>query len=269
MTFFRYLFVSDLDGQKGRNKLCESSGKLQPRGNQNGMLLIRKYISDLRMTREKSVPNWPFRIKHKTVNRCLFEHLESWSFFFSLIDFFLSSSKNRTRVNLVDFFFVYVARKSQEVEIMSQLVSNINTTLEVIVSPSANMTNVNDSRNSTENPLCLLNRYCETQDDYIDSLYEEIYPSTGKWILIVVYIVTFIVGLVGNTLVCFAIWRNPNMRTVTNIYIVNLSVADLAVILVCLPSTLVVDVTLTWFFGTAFCKINMFIMVSSIHKKIT
>lgn len=221
------------------------------------------------MSWEKSVANWPVRLKHKTSNIwCLFEHLESCSFF-PLPDSFYPAVKTERESTWWTFCRRSKKKKekNQEVEIMSQLLSNINTTLEVIVSQSVNMTTVNDSRNSTENPLCLLNRYCETQDDYIDSLYEEIYPSTGKWILIVVYIVTFIVGLVGNTLVCFAIWRNPNMRTVTNIYIVNLSVADFAVILVCLPSTLVVDVTLTWFFGTAFCKINMFLMVSSIPKK--
>lgn len=120
---------------------------------------------------------------------------------------------------------------------------------------------VNGSENTT-NPLCELNAYCEPVEDYVDRLYEDIYPDTGKWILIAVYIITFIVGLVGNVLVCFAIWRNPNMRTVTNIYIVNLSLADLAVIIVCLPSVLLQDVTLTWFFGTFFCKISLFLMVS-------
>ena len=116
---------------------------------------------------------------------------------------------------------------------------------------------------STTDPLCLLNAHCVPMEDYIDSVYDSIYPTAGYWVLIAVYIITFLIGLVGNVLVCFAIWRNRNMRTVTNIYIVNLSVADLGVVLVCMPSLLLVDITLTWFFGTFMCKVILFLTVST------
>lgn len=118
------------------------------------------------------------------------------------------------------------------------------------------------ANNDTNSSLCDLNEYCEPMEDYYDRMYDSIFPDTGQWILIAGYIVTFFVGLFGNCLVCFAILRNKNMRTVTNIFIMNLSVADLAVIIVCLPSTLLVDVTLTWFLGTPLCKIHVSLMVS-------
>lgn len=124
------------------------------------------------------------------------------------------------------------------------------------------MEDSNTSDNATNNSLCDLNYYCENMEDYLDRMYDKIFPDPGEWVLIAVYFVTFMVGLIGNSLVCFAIWRNKHMRTVTNIFIVNLSVADLAVIIVCLPSTLLVDVTLTWFLGTVLCKIHVFLMVS-------
>ena len=117
--------------------------------------------------------------------------------------------------------------------------------------------------NTTESPLCALNSYCETMDDYFDRLNAYIYPEPFEWGLIVLYIITFLVGLVGNSLVCFAVWRNTKMRTITNMFIVNLSVADLGVIIICLPSTLLVDVTETWFLGTTFCKTHLFLMVST------
>jgi len=125
-----------------------------------------------------------------------------------------------------------------------------------------NTSTVNNTPNVS---LCDYNEYCEPLEDYYDRMFETIFPDTGEWILISVYFITFLVGLVGNSLVCFAIWRNKNMRTVTNIFIVNLSVADLAVIIVCLPSTLLVDVTLTWFLGTVLCKIHVFIMVGAAY----
>lgn len=118
--------------------------------------------------------------------------------------------------------------------------------------------------NTTESPLCALNGFCEPMEDYWDRLDAYIYPEPFEWGLIVLYIVTFFVGLIGNSLVCFAIWRNTKMRTITNIFIVNLSVADLGVIIICLPSTLLVDVTETWFLGTPFCKIHLFLMTVSV-----
>jgi 7 transmembrane receptor (rhodopsin family) len=66
---------------------------------------------------------------------------------------------------------------------------------------------------------------------------------------------------VGNALVCIAVY-NPTMRTVTNIFIVNLAVADFFVILFCLPPTVVWDVTETWFMGKAMCKVITYFQVN-------
>lgn len=51
------------------------------------------------------------------------------------------------------------------------------------------------------------------------------------------------------------------MRTVTNIFIVNLAVADFFVILFCLPPTVVWDVTETWFMGEVMCKVVLYFQV--------
>ena len=44
-------------------------------------------------------------------------------------------------------------------------------------------------------------------------------PTPSEWILIIVYLLVFIVGICGNFLVCFAVWKNHSMRTVTNYFI--------------------------------------------------
>lgn len=44
-------------------------------------------------------------------------------------------------------------------------------------------------------------------------------PTPFEWILIMVYLVVFVVGIGGNFLVCFAVWKNHSMRTVTNYFI--------------------------------------------------
>jgi hypothetical protein len=92
---------------------------------------------------------------------------------------------------------------------------------------------------------------------------EYIRPGAFIYVLIVLYIIVFIIGLVGNFLVCFAVWRNHHMRTVTNYFIVNLAVADFMVILFCLTPTLLEDVRHTWYFGAVLCKILKYLQVSS------
>ncbi|KAG6457360.1 hypothetical protein O3G_MSEX010254, partial [Manduca sexta] len=58
----------------------------------------------------------------------------------------------------------------------------------------------------------------------------------------VAYLLVFVVGLVGNCFVIAVVYRSPRMRTVTNYFIVNLAVADILVIVFCLPATLMSNI---------------------------
>lgn len=58
----------------------------------------------------------------------------------------------------------------------------------------------------------------------------------------VAYCIVFIVGLIGNSFVIAVVLRAPRMRTVTNYFIVNLAIADILVIVFCLPATLMSNV---------------------------
>jgi hypothetical protein len=55
-------------------------------------------------------------------------------------------------------------------------------------------------------------------------------------------VVVFVVGLIGNSCVIAVVYRSPRMRTVTNFFIVNLAVADVLVIVFCLPATLMSNI---------------------------
>lgn len=65
------------------------------------------------------------------------------------------------------------------------------------------------------------------------------------------------------SVVCLAVWRNHHMRTVTNYFIVNLSLADVLVTAICLPASLLVDITESWLFGHALCKVIPYLQVRS------
>ncbi|KAL4716475.1 hypothetical protein ACJJTC_015903 [Scirpophaga incertulas] len=118
---------------------------------------------------------------------------------------------------------------------------------------------------ATEEPCVGYKEYCNlTKDEYVTMLQDYIYPQTYEWVLIATHSTVFIIGLVGNALVCIAVYRNHTMRTVTNYFIVNLAAADFMVILFCLPPTVLWDVTETWFLGNALCKILLYFQSVSV-----
>lgn len=63
-------------------------------------------------------------------------------------------------------------------------------------------------------------------------------PSVAA-VFTVSYLLIFVVCMLGNGVVCFIVLRSRNMRTVTNLFILNLAVSDLLVGIFCMPTTLV------------------------------
>ncbi|CAL4124572.1 unnamed protein product, partial [Meganyctiphanes norvegica] len=55
----------------------------------------------------------------------------------------------------------------------------------------------------------------------------------------IAYVTVFMMGVVGNSFVVAVVVRTHQMRTVTNVFIANLAVADLLVNVLCLPFTLI------------------------------
>ncbi|XP_034947917.1 orexin receptor type 1-like [Chelonus insularis] len=124
---------------------------------------------------------------------------------------------------------------------------------------SSNMTNGNSN---CSNNLCI------NDEEYIDLIADFLRPNLYDWILITMHIIVFVCGILGNMLVCIAVYRNRSMRTVTNYFIVNLAIADLMVIIFCLPSTVLWDVYETWFLGEKLCKIIPYLQTVSVSVSI-
>lgn len=56
---------------------------------------------------------------------------------------------------------------------------------------------------------------------------------------VLLYTLVCVVCVGGNTLVCVVVLTNRDMRSVTNLFILNLAVSDLLVGVVCVPTTLI------------------------------
>ena len=56
--------------------------------------------------------------------------------------------------------------------------------------------------------------------------------------LMCLYSVVFVIGLIGNCMVITVIAKYKHMRTVTNLFFLNLAIGDLLVVVICMPFTL-------------------------------
>ncbi|XP_063594373.1 tachykinin-like peptides receptor 99D [Penaeus indicus] len=68
----------------------------------------------------------------------------------------------------------------------------------------------------------------------------------------------------GNLIVIWIVMANRRMRTVTNIFLVNLSVADTMVSTLNVVFNFTYMLNLHWQFGLVYCKISQFVSILSI-----
>jgi len=108
---------------------------------------------------------------------------------------------------------------------------------------------------------CLGIQQCMTVEDCSERITRHVAPGAIEWFIIAIYIAIFLIGLLGNGLVCFVVVRTSHMRTVVNIFIVNLAIADFLVLLVCLPPSVLADTTESWYLGGVMCKVVIFLQV--------
>ncbi len=94
--------------------------------------------------------------------------------------------------------------------------------------------------------------------NYTANVSDQSMPFQGSSTMItaVISFTVFMVGLTGNTLAIYVVLRYAKMKTVTNIYILNLAVADELYILG-LPFLTTQNVLSYWPFGSFLCRVVM------------
>lgn len=88
----------------------------------------------------------------------------------------------------------------------------------------------------------------------VNSTMEDMCPQAGtpisNVVFMMLYAIVFIIGLTGNTLVIYVVLRFSNMQTVTNMYILNLAIAD-ECFLIGIPFLITTMNMGHWIFGRA------------------
>jgi len=111
------------------------------------------------------------------------------------------------------------------------------------------------------------NIMCFNESDYAE--YESwVSVDEFEMFAISLNIIVFVAGIMGNLLVFIAVTTTKSMQSVTNIFIVNLAMADMLVMLFCAPPSVIWDVTNTWFFGSLMCKIVIYIQDISVSVSV-
>ncbi|GFO25136.1 orexin receptor type 2 [Plakobranchus ocellatus] len=125
--------------------------------------------------------------------------------------------------------------------------------------------NFGDFFSSNETPSVL------TTDRYdVPVLYEDVsdmfYQHEDPFVifLIIVYVIAFAVGFMGNMFVILVVLRHRHMRTLTNVFFLNLTIGDFMVTVICIPITLGNYVYLDWIYGDLMCKVTPFLQSTAV-----
>ncbi|XP_064605777.1 galanin receptor type 1-like [Liolophura sinensis] len=96
--------------------------------------------------------------------------------------------------------------------------------------------------------------------------YEDLHNLRMPWIheahflpTVIVYGVTFLIGIIGNSLVIFAMVGDKLSRSVTSSFLVSLALADIVFLVVCVPYETAKYFIGHWAIGTVLCKLVGFI----------
>uniref|UniRef100_A0A1I8PI39 Gastrin/cholecystokinin type B receptor n=1 Tax=Stomoxys calcitrans TaxID=35570 RepID=A0A1I8PI39_STOCA len=82
--------------------------------------------------------------------------------------------------------------------------------------------------------------------------------------LILCYSTILLFAIVGNLLVIIILAQNRRMRTITNVFLLNLAISDILLGVFCMPVTLVGTLLRNFIFGEYFCKLIQFSQAASV-----
>ncbi|XP_074855612.1 neuropeptide FF receptor 1 [Carettochelys insculpta] len=98
------------------------------------------------------------------------------------------------------------------------------------------------------------------------SYYQHSSPIAAMFIL--AYIFIFLMCMIGNILVGVIVLKNRQMRTVTNMFILNLAISDLLVGIFCMPTTLLDNLITGWPFDNVMCKMSGLVQGMSVSSSV-
>ena len=78
------------------------------------------------------------------------------------------------------------------------------------------------------------------------------------WIETGLFAIINVAAFVGNLSVCYAVYRNQRLRTLSNMFVVTLAISDIFMSTCCMPFSVATLIRGQWIFGEAFCRFHGF-----------
>lgn len=103
-----------------------------------------------------------------------------------------------------------------------------------------------DNATKIDKNLSLLIINQQQQQSWIHNIMARVFP---------LYLIIFLLAVVGNVLVILTLVQNKRMRTVTNLFLLNLAFSDLLLGIFCMPFTLVGMLLRDFIFGELMCRL--------------
>ena len=86
-------------------------------------------------------------------------------------------------------------------------------------------------------------------------------PISLQWTLRLLYITVFLIGIVGNLVVCIAVIKRKRLRSSNNLFTFNLAYADLIVVIIYVPTQMTAfENNHNWALGDTMCRIAYIII---------
>lgn len=101
-------------------------------------------------------------------------------------------------------------------------------------------------------------RQNQTADDIIDN-------KVVQALFFILYTAIFVLGIFGNVLVCYVVFRNKAMQTVTNLFITNLALSDILLCVLAVPFTPLYTFLGKWVFGKIICHLVPYAQGTSVY----
>ncbi|XP_076239430.1 orexin/Hypocretin receptor type 1-like [Calliopsis andreniformis] len=101
-------------------------------------------------------------------------------------------------------------------------------------------------------------RFREDITTILWNFYDE-FHSESNYLLIILYVPVMVIAVTANVLVIAVVFKYHYMRSVTNYFVVNLSVADLLVTTICMPVAVSQAISIVWDHGEIMCKLSSYL----------
>jgi len=121
-----------------------------------------------------------------------------------------------------------------------------------------------------DNDSIFLSQNQEFASQVPNNISTPILPAYIAYTSFVLFSLVLAVGVIGNVLVLIVILTSKSMRSSTNLFLLNLSIADLLVLIVCCPNAMIEMYMRTdiWVMGKAMCLLVPFIELTVSHTSV-